>query len=207
MNKYNLKGTFNLNSSLLGLSGQLDRNDKVVRHNKINPYDVKRIYAEHEVAAHTLTHPNLTTLDNDTIKWQVEQDRKTLGSLVGYKIKCMAYTGGGVNNDDRVAEIIKRETKIKCARTATSTYSFDIQENLYRFNPSIYYIEVNKLFEMGKEFINLKTEEPKLFYIWGHSYEMDAGYIQWEDFEKFCKLISNKDDIFYGTNSEIFFGR
>jgi hypothetical protein len=32
---------------------------------------------------------------------------------------------------------------------------------------------------------------------------MDAGFIEWEEFEEFCKLISNKNDIFYGTNSEV----
>lgn len=117
----------------------------------------------------------------------------------------MAYPCGGVNNDDRVVGVIKDKTEIKFARTITSTYAFDMQDNLYRFNPSVYYIEVDKLFEIGKEFIDLKTNKPKLFYVWGHSYEMDAGYIKWEEFEEFCKLISNKDDIFYGTNSEIFF--
>lgn len=29
-----------------------------------------------------------------------------------YKIKCMAYTGGGVNNNDRVAEIIKKRPEL-----------------------------------------------------------------------------------------------
>ena len=40
-------------------------------------------------------------------------------------------------------------------------------------------------------------------YIWGHSYEMDAECISWERFEEFCKMISGKSDIFYGTNKEV----
>lgn len=203
LNKYGLKATFNLNSSLLGLDNKLQCNSAIIEHNKVNPYEVKRIYAGHEVAVHTLTHPNLTLLDDRTVKWQVEEDRKRLEELVGYDVRCMAYPCGGINNDERVAAIIKKDTKIKCVRTITSTHCFDLQNNLYRLNPSVYYIEVDKLFEMGQEFINLKTEEPKLFYIWGHSYEMDAGLISWEMFEEFCKLISHKDDIFYGTNSEV----
>ena len=206
LDKYNLKSTFNLNSSLLGMEGALDRNGKKVSHNKIKPYDVKKVYGGHEVAVHTLIHPNLTTLDEQTVIWQVEQDRQALQKLVGYEIKCMAYPCGGTNNDDRVAEIIKRNTGIKFSRTITSAYNFDLQENLLRFNPSVYYIETEKLFEMGEEFIGLKPETPKLFYIWGHSYEMDADYISWEKFEEFCKLVSGKSDIFYGTNSEVVFG-
>ena len=58
---------------------------------------------------------------------------------------------------------------------------------------------------MGSDFINLKATKPQLFYIWGHTFEMDAEYISWERFEEFCKLISNKPDIFYGTNKEVLF--
>lgn len=189
-------------SSCLGLLGQLERNGRTVEYNRVRPCDVKKIYQNQEVAVHTLTHPGLIFLDKSTIQWQVEQDRKTLEDLLGYRIRCMAYPGGGVNNDDRVAEIIKEDTKIEFARTVTSTYKFDMQDNLYQFNPSIYFIEVDRLFKMGENFINLVTQEPKLFYIWGHSFELDAEYISWEKFEKFCQLVARKNDIFYGTNSE-----
>jgi peptidoglycan/xylan/chitin deacetylase (PgdA/CDA1 family) len=52
LNKYNLKGTFNLNFDLLGCKNTLERNGKIVRHDKVYPMDVKRIYSGHEVAAH-----------------------------------------------------------------------------------------------------------------------------------------------------------
>ncbi len=202
LDKYGLKATFNLNSELLVPEGELESNG--ISNNKVIKTQVDRIYKGHEVAVHTLTHPNLTTLDEYAIIKQVEQDRINLQNLCGYEVKVMAYPCGGINNDDRVAAIIRDKTNIKFARTITSTYSFELQENLYRFNPSVFYIEVDKLFEMGKEFISLKSEEPKLFYIWGHTYEMDADYISWDKFEKFCKLISGRDDIFYGTNGEVF---
>ncbi|MGN1445213.1 MAG: polysaccharide deacetylase family protein, partial [Eubacteriales bacterium] len=60
LNRYGLKATFNLNSSYLGLSGQLNRNDHTVRHDKNSACQVAEIYKGHEVAVHTLTHPNLT---------------------------------------------------------------------------------------------------------------------------------------------------
>ena len=56
---------------------------------------------------------------------------------------------------------------------------------------------------LGTSFIELKPETPKVFYIWGHSYEMDYGADYWVKLEEFFKLISNKDDIFYGTNKEV----
>ena len=53
----------------------------------------------------------------------------------------------------------------------------------------------------SKEFVNLKTDKPQLFYLWGHSYEFDVND-NWDLIEEFCKIISGKDDIYYCTNFE-----
>ena len=46
--------------------------------------------------------------------------------------------------------------------------------------------------------------EAKLFYVYGHSYEFDYEDGKgWEKMEEFCKIISGRDDIFYGTNREV----
>ena len=204
LNKYGLKATFNLNSSLLGLKGRLKVNDKPVNHAKVSSTDLKEIYTGHEIAVHTLTHPNLTGEEDSTVVYQVEEDRKQLSHLVGYEVTGMAYPCGGVNNDDRVASIIKNQTRVSYARTITSTFAFDLPENLYRLNPSVYIGESDKMFELAEKFIALETDKPQLFYIWGHAYEFDAmDDMGWDRFEDFCKLISGKTDIFYGTNKEV----
>ena len=203
LNRYGLKATFNINSQLLGLAGELERNGERIRHDKILPEKLKEIYRGHEIAVHTLTHPLLPAIadDNEVIR-QVEEDRKNLSTLCGYEVVGMAYPCGGVNNDERVAELIRKNTGVKYARTITSTYTFDLQTNLLQFNPTVYYIE-DCLEEIVNEFLSLTTDEPKLLYIWGHSYEMDAKYISWETFERICKKLSGKADIFYGTNKEV----
>ena len=79
-----------------------------------------------------------------------------------------------------------------------------MQKNLYRFNPNVYHImEYERLMKMGEEFVSMKTEIPQIFYIWGHSYEMDFHPDYWNKLEEFLALISNRDDIFYGTNAEV----
>ena len=166
--------------------------------------EVKEIYAGHEVAVHTLTHPNLTGEDDVTVAYQVEEDRKQLSRLVGYEVVGMAYPCGGVNNDDRVAGVIKKQTGVQYARTITSTFSFDLPKNLHRLDPTVYICEPDKMFELAEKFIALKADKPQLFYIWGHSYEFDVmDEMSWERFERFCTLISRKEDIFYGTNKEV----
>ena len=153
LNKYHLKCTFNLNSELLGRKGMLNRSNQRISHYKIHPDDVKKIYDGHEVAVHTLTHPNLTQCDEAEIIHQVETDRLRLSELVGYEVVGMAYPCGGVNNDDRVAEIIKRNTGVKYSRTITSNHSFDPQENLFRFNPTVYHLDFDDMMKLGEEFI------------------------------------------------------
>ena len=203
LNKYGLKCTFNLNSELLGKKGMLARNNQRIAHYKVHPEDVRQIYEAHEVAVHTLTHPFLPNLDDAEVMRQVEQDRLNLSDLAGYEVIGMAYPCGGQNNDDRVAEVIKQNTGVKYSRTIASNKSFDIQDNLYRFNPTVYHLNFDEMMRLGQEFVELKTDTPKIFYIWGHSYEMDFGTDYWVKLEEFFKLISNKEDIFYGTNKEI----
>lgn len=204
LNKYGLKGTFNLNSAKLGLPGDFWKVDwGQVPRAMINASQVKEVYAGHEVAVHTLTHPNLTTLNDETVIRQVDEDRKALSELCGYGVIGMAYPCGGVNNDERVAGLIRENTPIAYARTITSTHSFALQkDNLHRFNPTLHFLD-EKLEEVVEKFLNLDTDEPQLLYIWGHSYELDYNESRWEGFENLCKMISGKEDIFYGTNKEV----
>ena len=203
LNKYGLKCTFNLNSELLSKRGMLIREGKRIAQYKVHAEDVKAIYEGHEVAVHTLTHPNLTQRDEAEVIRQVETDRLNLSELVGYEVVGMAYPCGGVNNDDRVADIIRKHTSVKYSRTITTTGSFDLQENLYRFNPTVYHLHFEKMMQLAEAFVELKPETPKVFYIWGHSYEMDYEADYWIKLEAFFKLISNREDIFYGTNKEV----
>ena len=204
MNKYGLKGTFNLNSERFGRKGNtyIARDGVTVKRDIIDKETVPELYKGHEVAVHTLTHPILPSLDEAEIIHQVEQDRLNLSELVGYEVVGMAYPGGGVNNDDRVAEIIKNHTGVKFSRTTTSNAKFDLQDYLLRFNPTTSYGDFDHVRELADEFFSLKTETPKIFYIWGHSYEMDEEN-KWGKLEELFKYISGREDVFYGTNKEV----
>ncbi len=203
LNKYGLKCTFNLNSELLGKNRILRRENQPIAHYKIHPDDVKSVYEGHEVAVHTLTHPNLTRVEDAEIIRQVEQDRLNLSELVGYEVVGMAYPGGGINNDDRAAQIIRENTGVKYCRTTTCSNCFDPQDNLYRFNPSAFHLDFDHLMRLGEQFVDLDPKTPQIFYIWGHSYEMDYRPDYWIRLEEFFALISNRSDIFYGTNKEV----
>lgn len=194
LDKYRLKCTFNLNS-------ECDWKGRIPAE------QYAEVYKNHEVAVHTLTHPYLKDLDNDEIVRQIEQDRINLERVVGYPIRGMAYPYGSGMVDDRVLSLVKSKTKILYARATKPTYNFEIQTELLNFEPTIHHSQFDKLFELAQEFIELKPDSPKIFYIWGHTYEFDNDDgIYWEKMEEFCKLISGREDTFYGTNSEVLLG-
>ena len=204
LNKYGLKCTFNLNSELLSKPNILIRNGGRISHYKIHRDDVKHVYEGHEIAVHTVNHPRLTELDEETIVREVEDDRLRLSELAGYEVIGMAYPCGGVNSDDRVAGIIRERTGVRYSRTITCNKGFAPQENLYRFNPTIGHLHFDEMIQLAEEFIAMDAKTPQLFYVWGHSYEMDLGSDHWMRLEELFRLISGRKDIFYGTNREVF---
>ena len=87
--------------------------------------------------------------------------------------------------------------------TIISNHSYDIQDNLYEFNPTVHHhVHLEEMFDMADKFINSTPDKPQIFYIWGHSYEFDVSD-NWDRFEEFCKMMAGHDDIFYGTNKEV----
>lgn len=203
--KYGLKATFNLNSELLGKSGELFFGEKRVSHDKLKAEDVEEIYSDHEVAVHTLTHVNLAEQTDFEVVRQVEEDRKNLERLSKKSVCGMAYPCSGASYNECVAELIEKNTGVRYARTNKSNFSFERQNNLLLFKPTVHHTDFDKMFELGEKFLKSEPEEEQIFYIWGHSYEFDIDD-SWGLFEKFLSEISGRDDVFYGTNSEVLLG-
>ena len=206
LDKYNLKATFNLNSGRFGQPGVVHCLDRSASHQKVNADEVKDIYKNHEIACHTLNHIPLVTLDDDEIVFQVEEDRKNVEKLCGYPVVGMAYPGSSKlkvpNNNLAVAQKIQKNTSIKYVRNSIVNYKFDLQSWLFQYQPTVHTFEFDKMEELGKTFLSLDADEPKIFYIFGHSYEFDF-FNTWDRLERFFDMISNKDDILYATNRDI----
>ena len=64
-NYYHVKATFNLNSGMQTYASHYDFGNVRVHH--MNAEGLKELYKGHEIAAHTLTHQDLTKLDKDTV--------------------------------------------------------------------------------------------------------------------------------------------
>ena len=199
-NKYGFKCTWNINSALLNFPGQITDRGHTADYSKIDIYEVKSLYQGHEVAVHSLFHPDLRQESDDSVRLNIETDRLILEKLVGYPIIGMAYPGGVF--DDRVVDIIKNKTAIKYSRTIQNTYNFDRQDDLLRFNPTVHSMDFDNLSKLIDKFIEMKPEDDQILFIWGHAYELDFED-KWDRFEEIVKKLAHRDDIFYGTNKEV----
>ena len=47
------------------------------------------------------------------------------------------------------------------------------------------------------------ANSPRLFYLWGHSYEFHNDN-NWEVLENFAKKVANREDVWYCTNVEVY---
>lgn len=195
-NKYNLKCSFNLNSGKIESSESWDYNGFLVK--RPIPFD-KSIYKGHEICSHGKLHLMPNELDKIGLQNEFDEDVKNLEKLFDAKITGAAYAFGVYS--DAVIEHL-RNIGIGFARTVKSTYSFDVQDDLLRFNPTCSFSE-DRIFELAEEFLQKKTNVPQIFYIWGHSYELDGNNL-WGHMEQLCKLLANKDDILYAANSQVF---
>ena len=131
LNRYGLKATFNLNSELLGKDGCLDILGKKISHYKLQPHEINEVYKAHEIASHTLTHPDLTEMSAEEVIRQVERDRLKLSELSGVEVIGMAYPGKQPNYNSRIAQIIEDSTGVKYARTTICSNDFSPQRDLY----------------------------------------------------------------------------
>ncbi len=196
LNKYGLKGTFNLNSGCLsGTSGFRYNDIKDVRH--INYFDCPNLYEGHEIACHGYTHPHLDKLETDTAYNEIMLDKKILEYLYNRKVSGMAYPYGTYSKN--LYKILK-DCGIKYCRTAESSFSFSLPENPLEWHTTCHF-RYSGILDLAHKFLDNNTTEAMLFSIWGHSYELVTEE-DWQEFENFCILVSGKDDIFYCTNSE-----
>ena len=203
IDKYNLRATFNLNSGFFGQKHRIVHQGIDVCHDEVEREEVRQLYRNHEVAVHTLTHPNLKrTADDSEVIRQVKEDYDALTELSGKEIIGMAYPCGGDCYDERVIKLITENTPVRYARTTNSHHTFALPENFMEWHPTCHQND-ELLMKLGEDFINAEPTEDMLFYLWGHSFEFDK-YESWERFEAFCELISGRREITYMTNGEVY---
>lgn len=205
INEYGLKCTFNLIGAAVEDEAGLTKE-----------FIVENILGKgHEIANHGYEHRGV-----DVIR-PIEGIRDTLDSRLslekqfGMIIRGMAYADRCINRFKKpdTYKIVKnylQELDIVYSRTAGADNDvFELPEDFLNWMPNVKHTNpevfdyIDKFLGIDFDKLYIASRTPKLFYMWGHSFEFD-GDNNWELLDEICKKLSGKDDIWYATNMEIY---
>ena len=199
LKKYDMKATFNLNSGLLGQKEHRMINGINTDFSQVEPWEVKTVYADQEVASHTVNHSSIVGLSQNMGAAEVLKNKQKLEELTGRPVRGFAYPYGSYNE---LAEEILSACGIEYARTADSSNDFDIPQDFLEWHPTCHH-DAPELLKLAEKFCNDDSLQPQLFCIWGRSYEF-AQKDNWQVLEEFMKYVSDyREKIWFATSIEI----
>lgn len=210
MDKYGVKGTFNLVT------------------NKLAGYDegvIKARYANHEMANHSHSHLKMYLLEgeSETVGSDTQEhmttDEVTADIVRGQnEIKAMTgtepagfvwpYKNPNKRTDyNEILEYIRNETGIEYIRPTETTRSFAIPTDWYQWQNTCHQDEMEYFI---KKLISEKENGSlKLLAVWGHAFEMNPEYapdnknkVRYDDLERIFSLL-DRDDIWKATNKDV----
>lgn len=200
---YGMKCTFNLNSKM---------------NNHLSDEEVKKFISErgHEIAIHGEMHRAPGLLRPIEGITEMLNCRLALEKRFKRIIRGCAYPDSGINrliNCESYEKIrnYMAELDIAYARTLGGDNSdFMLPEDFFAWMPTAHHKNPN-LAEYIDKFLSIDLSEnmyhatrmPRLFYLWGHSYEFERDS-EWELLEMICEKLGKKDGIWYATNIEIY---
>lgn len=194
-----VKGTFNINTGLFAETEQTYEKGswgRMTRKQCIETYG-----DDMEIALHARTHPFLERIPLPNAMQEVIDDRAEIERMTGRPTRGMAYPFGTYN--DAVVDIL-RSAGIAYSRTVATTGKFDIPTDWLRMTGTCHHAAPN-LMNLAEEFLGPVNRygSPKLFYLWGHSYEFERDD-NWEIIERFLQFMGRRPNVWYATNIEIY---
>ena len=189
-NKYGIKGTFHL------ISGNLGQNPTGIQWDELTT-----LYAGHEIASHTVTHPHLELMPIRTQYEEIYDCKRALEEKTGMLVRGLSYPFGTWNEETILA---MKNAGIEYSRTTKNTDSFVFPTDFMEWHPTCHHStcerHVNQLIHNIEK---CPWRVGSLLYIWGHSYEFRNDN-NWELIEGVCaKLSQYQDKIWFATNIEV----
>lgn len=196
LNRYGLKGTFNLNSGLMR-SGFVWTHECGMEIRRLSEAEAKALYEGHEVASHTLTHPYLNEMDYPQVLREMTEDKRNLEDLFGREV------GGFAVPFTYYSPMIAhcaREAGFEYARISEEGGTFCPPRDPYWWRAGVLHWS-QWMMDFVYEFL-YTDEELALCQIAGHSYDLDVMDL-WDTMEDICQKVSASADVWPATHLEI----
>lgn len=203
LNKYHIKGTFYVTKEYL---------------KPLSKNDLKIIDMNHEIGAHTLTHPDLNSIPLDNAQEEIEGSKEYLEEILSHPVSMFCYPSGKYN--DAIKKIIQSSGFI-AARTCNHG-DFSFPEDPYEWQISLHasngsplttcniwrdnHLSIKSLFDWeirAKLLFDRALNIGGIYHLWGHSWEFEKKG-EWGKLERVLHYISQRENVIYVTNREIF---
>ncbi len=202
--KYGMKCTFNV-TSYSATNGKGLSTDELK----------ESIEKGHEIAIHGASHAALGNLRPiDGIR-EVLECRRILERELSLIIRGFAYADSGIGkmvNGASYGDIKNYLTDLDIAYARTLSGDNDrflMPTDWHAWMPSAHHTNPS-IMKFIEKFVSIDVDKcycgerhPRLFYIWGHSFEFNNSN-NWELLEEICAGLADKDDTWYATNIEIY---
>lgn len=196
LNQYGLKGTFNLNTKLMEDEFEWTHSTgRVIK--RLSRETAVKLYEGHEIASHTLTHPNLQHLSREEMIYELSEDKKRLEEWFGCEVKGFAVP---FDYYDELGEECVKACGFQYARISKLSNSYKPWEDFYNWRAGMYHV-IPEFPSFVEGFFEAK-EELAFCQIVGHSYDLDTRDM-WEQMEAILKRVSEDDSILPMTHGEV----
>lgn len=196
LNKYNLKGTFNLNSGLMESEFEwTHESGRVIK--RLSKEKAVPLYQGHEIACHTLTHPYMHDLSESEILHELREDKANLEKLFGREVKGFAVPFDYYS--ERIENSV-RQCGFSYARISQESRSFAPQTDYFNWKATVFHTDP-ELEKLTQKFIET-DQELAVFQIVGHSYDLDVEKL-WDRIENVFRMIAAHKEILPMTTIEI----
>lgn len=219
MEKYGIRGTFNLSSGLFGKKSYIERKfldfgfdtektsgKRVVEHFIMGEDEARQVYRNVEIASHGMHHLNEGKIPAENLKEEITEDKKRLEEIFERPVKGHIFPYGG-KNEAVYAEM--RQAGILYGREATigkKPKDFHLHMDAHGvITPTCWHLD-SFAEPLLKQFIEAPVGEQDLvFYMWGHGYELDYGTRRgnFQYLEHLFALVSAAKDVQFVTNGEL----
>lgn len=180
LNRYGMKGTFNLNSGLEDFVWNFG--DFPVRRQILS--EIGNLYEGHEIASHSLHHHRLDQLSPPQLRREVEEDAARLKEV--FSLKDIGFGVPFTFCNQREVKIIRR--LVRYIRLSEFSDSFALPKDEY-------HIPIHGLYndpDIREKLAGFAESDlpVSLFVMAGHSYELEAlGH--WEYMEELLQLVKD----------------
>ena len=196
LNRYGLKGTFNLNYGLMR-SGFTWDHECGMTVRRIPEDQVVTVYQAHEIASHSYSHPYFDNAAETEILKELGSDKFFLERLFGREVA--GYATPFYYFSDLMADCV-RHCGFEYARISEESNDYSVPADFFRWKGSKFHWDED-LADFVRGFLET-DQELALCQLVGHSYDLDVMNL-WDTLEQICRWVSENSDVWAATHLEL----